>query len=335
MIARYFHILDNKKIKCTLCPKNCVIPTGKTGSCKVRKNIDGELIAETYRQYTSLAFDPIEKKPLYHFFPGKEILSLGSLGCNMHCQWCQNCEISQSDVKSYFSGLTSFSPERILEIALQNPKNIGLAFTYNEPTIAIESNLELAALFYASNLKNVLITNGYISSEALKEYLKYIHAFNVDVKAFRNEIYLKYTGAKLSNVLMSIEQIAASGKHLELTYLVVPGINDDLEQFTDFIEWVKIVAGENTVLHISKYFPRYKMKLAPTKEATLRLLANKASEKLNHVFVGNVLMNEFSNTVCPVCGDTIIRRVGYSVYIDKTIADGCCNNCGAKIFVDH
>lgn len=332
MIARYFEQLSEEKVKCLLCPRNCIIKNGETGNCRIRRNIGGSLTAEAYNLFSSVSFDPIEKKPLYHYFPGRTILSVGSVGCNLHCQWCQNCEISQSGVMEY-DRLISYTPEKLLELAKRDSQNIGIAYTYNEPTINFESNIEIAELFKKNELKNVLVTNGYISREPLAEYLEYIDAFNIDIKAFDNDIHIKYTGAKLKPVLDNSITIKESGKHLELTCLIVPGVSDNNDKFEKLVGWISTELGRNIPLHISRYFPRYRYSAGATPESKLEEFCTIAASKLDFVYAGNMHSAIFENTICPVCKATVIRRKGYYAQILADKYDGKCTVCGAKIFV--
>ncbi len=334
MIAKYFTNEKGSDVRCTLCPHNCLIKEGKSGVCRIRINKGGKLIAESYRKCSAVSFDPIEKKPLYHFYPGKSILSIGSVGCNMHCYWCQNCDISQVGVQET-NRLTEFTPQDLLRVAQSRSDNIGIAFTYNEPLIHIESYMEVASLFSENGFKNVVVSNGYISQEALKEYLNVIDAFNIDVKGFDEKKYRHYTGGGLKEVLTNLKRINNAGKHLEITYLVVTGVNDSEIEFRDFIEWVKTNLGRNTVVHLSRYFPRHKFDAEPTSLDKLIELAKIASEKLFFTYVGNIYSKEYKNTTCPVCNRRLITRLGYMVNIDRKIINGKCPECGAKVYISE
>jgi pyruvate formate lyase activating enzyme len=334
MEAMYYQTLPSQTVKCLLCPQECVIQKGRRGLCNIRFNSEGTLIAETHQLYSAIYFDPIEKKPLYHFYPGKEILSLGSVGCNMHCYWCQNCEISQHGVEDSRI-LTQITPEKIVELALSKKKNIGIAFTYNEPSISIENVVEIAELGKTNNLKNVMVTNGFIGQKAMENYISLMDAFNIDIKAFNDDIYKKYTGAKLIPVLDTIKMAVKANRHVELTYLVVTGINDTKEQFDELIKWIVNETGRDTVLHLSRYFPKYKMNNPSTPSDTLHSLARKAKEMLSFVYLGNIDTEEFSHTFCPKCKIVLISRKGYFVLIHDKLKKGICAKCGTKILVDN
>jgi pyruvate formate lyase activating enzyme len=331
MATSYFEKLSGKNVVCHLCPRECELKRGATGYCRVRTNIDGELVNEAQRLFSGIGFDPVEKKPLYHFYPGKAILSVGGIGCNMHCQWCQNCEISQAGI-SGSERLASYTPQQLLDLATRNDQNIGIAFTYNEPTINFETYIEIAELFKRNNYKCVLVTNGYISKEPLAEYLKYIDAFNVDVKAFDADIHKRYTGARLEPILENLETILHSGKHLELTYLIVPGVNSDIAVFCEFIEWVASHLGAIVPLHISRYFPRYKFTAEATPESVLEEFCLAARKKLDYVYAGNTHLSDFENTICPTCKTLIVKRRGFYSQIEEQSTNGNCSVCGTKIF---
>ncbi len=332
MVAQFYETLKDKTVRCLACPHECVLREGKTGICKVRKNKEGELLALTYRKYAAVSFDPIEKKPLYHFYPGKEILSIGSVGCNMNCKWCQNSEISQVGPGGNVR-LTGFSPDDLLRIATSRNDNIGIAFTYNEPSINVESNLEIAKLFKANDQNTVMVTNGYFSKTVLNEYLKVIDAFNVDIKAFNEKIYKRYTSASLTPVLENIATIKRNNKHLELTYLIVPQVNDDYKEFSSFCSWISKNIGDDSILHISRYFPRYKMMEEPTSGEILKDFAYIAADCLKYVYVGNIPLQGFIHTKCPDCQVDIINRYGYLTRINKQAKDGKCPYCRRKIFI--
>lgn len=332
MIASFYETLEEQKVKCCVCPHECIILEGKTGICKVRKNINGQLQPFTFRKYAAVSFDPIEKKPLYHFYPGKDILSIGTIGCNLSCKWCQNCEISQSGIDDSVN-LTGFTPEDLLRIASDRPNNIGIAFTYNEPLINVESNLETAFLFKKNDLQTVMVTNGYFSEKVLSEYLKVIDAFNVDIKAFSDKTYKQYTSASLLPILENIKSIKSAGKHLELTFLVVPGVNDNAKLFSDLCQWISTHISEETVLHISRYFPRYKLHNDPTPENIIIEFANIAEDYLKYVYAGNIQLRNFNHTKCPECQGVIVNRQGYLVQIELLAKNGFCPKCNKKIFI--
>jgi len=329
-----FYESEIKRIRCTLCPHFCIINQGKSGSCRVRKNVDGKLISENYGQVSSMRFDPIEKKPLYHFYPGHTILSVGSVGCNLHCRFCQNWEISQEGVESSFQ-LKKTTAEEIVETAFQNENNIGIAYTYNEPTIWFEYMLDIAKLAQTKGLKNVMVTNGFINAEPLKELIKYIDAFSVDLKAFTNDFYKDLTSAQIKPVKEAIKQIKSNGNHLEITNLVITNRNDNQKEFKEMLNWISDEVGRDTVLHISKYFPTYKMMEIATPDKTLLDFSIIASSKLNYVYLGNMQSKEGQNTYCPNCKSLVIERNGYSTRTTGLSTKGICQNCGKNIIPEN
>ena len=329
-VASYYIKLDQQnKIKCVLCPHECVINEGKHGICRVRKNNNGRLETLVYAKPAAIHFDPIEKKPLYHFYPGSTILSIGTHGCNMQCFFCQNCEISQTFPVEH--SITSKSPAEIISMAESRTGNIGVSYTYNEPTVFFEYMLDISKIASEKGLKNVMISNGYINQKPLAELLEFIDAFNIDLKAFDNAFYSKHTYSSLDPVLGTIKAIVSSGKHLEITHLIIPGLNDELKLFREMVEWIKNETGENTVLHLSRYFPRYKSKIPPTPAETLIRMLEIAKEYLNFVFVGNVDNATGKNTLCPACNSVLIERNGYSTTISGLDNKGKCNSCQKSV----
>lgn len=329
MKAKYFTQEDNKQVRCWLCPHNCLINPGKRGICRVRKNVDGELISDNYGLVSSIAVDPIEKKPLYHFYPGSKILSVGSIGCNLYCKFCQNYEISQSSVDD-FPNLREYTPKEIVALAIKEMDNLGIAYTYNEPAIWYEFMLDTARIANRENLKNVIVSNGYISPDPLQELLPFIDAFNIDLKAFTNTFYKHQTSASLPPVLETLKIISKAGKHLEITNLVIPDVNDDEKIFEQMIKWIASELGENTVLHLSRYFPTYRMVNNSTPPILLETLKDIAGNYLKYVYLGNLRSNSGHNTFCPECGAMAIKRAGYLVSYHSLGRDGRCTECGYR-----
>lgn len=326
--ALYFEVRDKEKkqLKCNLCPWYCIISPDKVGNCHVRKNIDGKLFLLTYDKFTSVSMDPIEKKPLYHFYPTREILSLGTLGCNFHCQFCQNFEISQADFnETYLKTVTSNDA-----VALAKQYNsIGLAYTYNEPLINYEWLKDTMSEAKKYGMKNVLVSNGYINEEPFHNIVENIDAANIDVKSFRDEFYKKYCGGKLAPVLRTVEILVKKKKHVEITNLIIHGLNDSDEEISDLVDWVWSL-GEEVPLHFSRYFPCYKMTVKATPFPTLEKARKIAQKKLRHVYIGNALELEYNRTYCPQCKEILIERRGYNT---ETVGleDGRCKKCGYKI----
>ncbi|MBC8485439.1 MAG: AmmeMemoRadiSam system radical SAM enzyme [Bacteroidetes bacterium] len=325
-----YYIKQNGKVQCLLCPHKCIISEGKRGSCRVRKNENGQLISENYGQVCSLHFDPIEKKPLYHFFPGKTIFSVGSVGCNLHCKFCQNWEISQTGVEEY-PNLNYYTPEEIVNMAKERKDNFGIAYTYNEPAVWYEFMLDIAKPAKLQGLKNVIVTNGYINPEPLEELIPYMDAFSIDLKALSEDFYRKFTSSGLEPVLNTLKTIKKYGKHFEITNLVITDTNDNVKEFSRMVDWLTNELGKDTVLHISRYFPTYKMNKEATSVSKLRQLFEIASNKLNYVYIGNIRTGEGQNTFCHECNHLVINRVGYFTEASGLDNTGKCIHCGKQI----
>ena len=328
--ARYYSKSEHGRVQCLLCPHTCSLNQGKKGKCGVRRNLDGRLVSDIYGKVSAMHYDPVEKKPLYHVHPGHIILSIGSIGCNLSCSFCQNCDISQADVSS-FPWLKDYSPEAIVSMAAGHAGNLGIAFTYNEPTVSFEYMLDVARLAKGTGMKTTMISNGYINPDPLLELLPFMDAFNIDLKAFREAFYQSYTGGKLDPVLDSLKIIHESGKHLEITNLVIPGLNDDRAVFLEMINWIAVELGEYTVLHLSRYFPHHKLTRDPTPVGTLRELYALASRKLHYVYLGNIASVNGQQTRCPACGERLIDRTGYHTVIKGITTDATCKKCGSPI----
>jgi pyruvate formate lyase activating enzyme len=292
-------------------------------------NRDGKLFTESYGILSAISSDPVEKKPLYHFLPGSKILSIGSFGCNLTCDFCQNCEISQID-KKIFSLYSSRDPEDIVGKAKLHQNNIGLAYTYNEPTVYYEYMIDCAARIKEFNLYNVMVTNGYINAEPLDDLFPFMDAFNVDLKSFRNHFYVKRTGASLHPVLETIRRIARTERHLELTFLIIPDHNDDEEEWKEMLEWISDHCGKNTILHVSRYYPYYKMDKPPTPISTIRKFIDMAKERIDYVYPGNTPQLD-NHTYCPACGNLLIERFLYNSAVQGITPEGFCSSCKNEI----
>ena len=283
-LAMFFEKIENSKVHCSLCPHNCVIKPGSLGVCRARKNIDGNLYSLNYARIASVSLDPIEKKPLYRFHPGTMIMSAGTFGCNLKCSFCQNWSIAHRDAETI-----EILPETLAAKALETVKNgnIGLAYTYNEPSIWYEYVYDTSRLAREKGLFNVLVTNGFISREPLELLLPFIDAMNIDVKAFTASFYEGICKGTLKNVMETVE--AAAGRcHVEVTTLVIPGLNDSMEEIERLSEWLAGISPE-IPLHLSRFFPNYKMNdRPPTPIETLDKARETALRKLKYVYTGNV-----------------------------------------------
>ncbi len=285
--ALYWEKRTDARVLCTLCPHRCLLSPEESGLCGARKNQEGTLIPLTYGEVSSLALDPIEKKPLRRFHPGSVILSVGSVGCNMNCPYCQNHEIARGipgQVRTRY-----MSPESLVEkaLSLTGQGNIGLAYTYNEPLIWYEMILDTGRLIREAGMKNVLVTNGFISPEPLEQLLPLVDALNIDLKSFRPEVYRDRLGGGLETVKETI-RMAARQCHVEVTTLVVPGMNDDPEEIRQLAAFLGEISPD-IPLHLTRFFPRHRMSDgSPTPAGTLNLLVRLAGQYLNHVYPGNI-----------------------------------------------
>ncbi|MBN1927100.1 MAG: AmmeMemoRadiSam system radical SAM enzyme [Prolixibacteraceae bacterium] len=328
--ALHYTKLESNKVQCFLCPHQCVIDEGRFGNCNARRNRNGVLMSEVYGKIASMGMDPIEKKPLYHFYPGSEILSMGTTGCNMHCIFCQNHTLSQCNTRNPVP-FRNISPEEMVKTTLKNHSNLGIAYTYNEPGINFEYVVDTAEEVKKNNKKTVFISNGFIEQKPLNVLVSLIDAFNIDLKAFNDTFYKKISKASLYPVLETIKKIAKNGNHLEITNLVIPTYNNDEDEFEEMCKWIKNETGENTVLHLSRFFPRYELDQYPTPAEILFHLHDIAREYLNFVYIGNMATEIYGNTRCPNCGKTVIERTYYSIKKTAIDENGNCTNCGTNI----
>lgn len=323
---------DDGKTECLLCPHNCIIGDGNTGICGVRKNNGGRIELQTYGILSACSVDPVEKKPFYHYFPGYNILSAGSYGCNMRCDFCQNFSISQ---KGYGKTESIITPENLVKRALGTTRNIGVAFTYNEPVIWFEYMRDTSVIAKSHGMHTAMISNGYVNSEPLSEMLNFIDAFNIDLKSFSNTFYKKLTGASLEPVKNALRLIAKSEKHLEITTLIIPGQNDDEGEMELEAGWIADELGKNVPLHLSRYFPMYRRNDPATTDESLSRLFEIARGKLNYVYMGNTRSDSGNKTSCPDCGTVVTIRSGYNTSLMNLDKDGRCTGCGNLIYRNY
>lgn len=318
-----FYKQKNELTRCELCPHFCILSEGKWGRCNVRTIQHGQLVATNYANVTSAAFDPIEKKPLYHFMPGNNVLSMGSFGCNMTCSFCQNYEISQHKPKS-----ETLSVEELCQILSERLDTIGIAFTYNEPFMWYEYVYEVAKKIkeLMPHQKIVIVTNGYINEAPLMKLLPYVDAMNIDLKGYTNHYYRKICGANLTPVLETIK-LVANKVHLEITTLLVSEENDSFEEVENI---AKFIAGinPNIPLHLSRYFPKYKLENQATEIEVLIKAREIARKFLNYVYIGNVATVD-QNTYCPHCQELLVKRNLYNSEV--RLSEPWCPACGKKI----
>ena len=322
-----FWATEGERVRCGLCPQRCLIAEGRTGVCTVRKNGSGRLVPLTYGRVSSVHMDPIEKKPLYHFHPGTWILSLGSWGCNLSCDFCQNWQISMEEAPT-----RTLAPEDAVELALTEQaggRNIGIAFTYNEPLIWYEYLRDTAELSHQRGLKNAVVTNGQIEEEPLRELLPHIDAMNVDVKAMSGEFYSRLCSGPSEPPRRTVEMLHAAGKHVEVTNLLIPEENDSEEQVRELVDWLAGVS-DRIPLHFSRYHPAHKLAHPPTSLESLERAWRVAREKLKYVYIGNARLRGASDTLCPSCGETAVSRG--DMYGAKThLENGMCSACGSEV----
>jgi len=333
--ALFFKKGPKDMVVCGLCPHNCNINPGEHGVCGTRFNHRGQLITANYGKVTALHPDPIEKKPLYHFYPGSVILSVGSFGCNMRCDYCQNHQISQES-HAVFSEYKEYHPDEIIQMALAIKGSIGLAYTYNEPVIWYEYMTDLARSAKESSLKNVMVSNGYINPDPLKKLCGLIDAFNIDLKSFDPGFYSSITGSELAPVLKTLKIISSEKKHLEITFLVIPGLNDKNDVFMEMVKWISNELGPDIPFHISRYFPQHKRNTTTTPIETLYNFQETAKQHLSYVYLGNVsAYGGVADTHCPECGVTVIERGGYTSGLKNADSQGRCSRCQHEIFINR
>jgi pyruvate formate lyase activating enzyme len=326
--ALLYEELPGKRVMCTLCGHNCYIADSGVGVCRVRQNIDGKLYSLNFGKICALAVDPIEKKPLYHFFPGSKTLSVAAQGCNFKCQFCQNYGISQVDKPEDISG-ENLMPEDIIKIAKAKNSKI-ISYTYSEPTVFYEFMLETAMLAKSVGIKNVMVTNGFMSKEALTELLRFIDAFNVDLKSFRAPTYTDVIGGKLEIVLSNLFEISRSKAWLEVTTLLVTDLNTSNDEIEDIAGYVANLSAF-VPWHISAYHPDYKMadKNNPTSAEILKKAYSIGLKNgLKYVYVGNAQDEAATTTFCPRCKEEVYRRRGYFIERVNNPLGNLKNKCG-------
>ena len=329
--GRWWHRLDDGRIQCDLCPRDCKLHDGQRGACFVRQNLGGKMILTTYGRSSGFCIDPIEKKPLNHFYPGSSVLSFGTAGCNLACKFCQNWDISKS--KDMDRLMDQAAPDEIARAAEESGCK-SVAFTYNDPVIFAEYALDTADACHARGIQTVAVTAGYIHAEPRREFYAKIDAANVDLKAFTDEFYFKLTGAHLAPVLDTLRYIKhETDTWLEITTLLIPGKNDSNEELEAMTQWIAKELGPNVPLHFSAFHPDYKMIDIPATPAqTLsraRAIAMQAG--LHYVYTGNVHDTDGGTTYCPSCRARLIVRDWYRIEDYRLTPDGHCPDCQTQI----
>ncbi len=322
--GRFYEPAGDGDVRCTACAHYCVVKPGLRGICGVRENRDGKLFLLVYGKAVACEVDPIEKKPLYHFHPGVRAFSVATAGCNLHCRFCQNWQISQVHKSEFIPGF-SLPPEEIVTSAVAKQCQV-VAYTYTEPIIFAEYALDTAKLAKEQGLKNIFVSNGYYSPEALEEMEPLIDAVNIDLKSFRDPYYRKICGATLEPVLESIERTIRKGIWVEVTTLVIPGLNDSIEELRDIARFLAALSSD-IPWHVSRFFPAYEMTdVAPTPERTLLKARDIGREEgLRHVYTGNLPGGE-DDTLCPGCGELLLERVGLQL-VGNHLKSGACPSC--------
>ncbi len=329
-VALYQEKKEGGKVRCRLCPHNCLINEGKLGVCNARKNIGGTLYTLAYGNPCSLNIDPIEKKPLFHFYPGENILSLATAGCNFHCLNCQNWQISQASPEDF--GQYRLEPEEIIRAALSYHTKM-IAFTYTEPTIFYEYMYDISVLAHQNEIKTVIVSNGFINPEPLNDFCPLLDAANIDLKCFDDAVYKKLTsGGRLHPILSTLKTLKEHDIWLEITNLIIPTYNDDPQMIQNMCEWLVENGFAETPLHFSRFFPSYKLQHVPPTPQSALIKAKEIAEKagIKYVYIGNMPHIQGENTFCPSCKQLLIARTGFSV-AENNVVDGKCAFCGESI----
>jgi len=330
-LARYWHMNDDGRMQCDLCPRDCKLHDGQRGACFVRMRQGNEMLLTTYGRSSGFCIDPIEKKPLNHFYPGSSVLSFGTAGCNLACKFCQNWDISKS--KDMDSLMDQASPENIaIEAEKFGCKSV--AFTYNDPVIFAEYAMDVADACHARGIQTVAVTAGYMHDQARRDFYAKMDAANVDLKAFTEDFYFKLTGSHLQPVLDTLKYLKhETSVWFEITTLLIPGKNDSDEEITAMCKWIKKELGTDVPLHFSAFHPDYKMPDVPaTPPTTLVRARNIALQHgLQYVYTGNVHNQEGDSTFCPSCHSVLIERDWYEINQYRLTDSGHCPDCGTAV----
>jgi pyruvate formate lyase activating enzyme len=328
--AMLYEKIDGQSVHCALCSHRCKIAPSKRGICGVRENRDGTLFTLVYGPVIAASVDPIEKKPIYHVDPGSESYSIAAVGCNFRCTFCQNHEISQMPREEGRIAGREMTPREVVNEAI-NSSSKSISYTYTEPTIFFEFAHDTARLAREEGLKNIFVTNGFMTQEALEAASPWLDAANVDLKSFRDEFYKRHCGARLEPVLETLREMKKRGIWVEVTTLVIPTLNDDEGELREIAAFIRSL-GDDVPWHVSRFFPRYKTEgLPPTPVKTIdRSLEIGRKAGLNHVYSGNVPGGESDNTYCSCCKDLLIGRQGY-VIREYNLEGSKCKRCGTEL----
>ncbi len=323
---------EKGQVECMLCNHHCLIKPQRLGLCQVRVNSESKLYSLVYGKIIAQHVDPIEKKPLFHFLPGSRSLSIGTVGCNFQCDFCQNYEIAQYPRLEGGVIGQEVTPQEVIETALSTGSQ-SISYTYNEPTVFFEFALDCSRLAAKSGLKNVFVTNGYMTTAALDLIFPDLHAANVDLKAFRDEFYRKHCKARLAPVLDTLKHLKKQGVWLEVTTLLIPGENDDPQELRDIARFIYKELGPETPWHVTRFYPRFKLLTRPATpiETLHKAYTIGKEEGLYYVYTGNVPGDEGEKTFCWQCGETLIDRYGFGIMSFELTPEGSCPRCGAVI----
>ncbi|MFH1054794.1 MAG: AmmeMemoRadiSam system radical SAM enzyme [Candidatus Altiarchaeota archaeon] len=318
-------------VKCRLCPHHCTIADGRRGICGIRENQGGRLYALTYGLPCALHVDPIEKKPLYHFQPGSMSYSVATVGCNLKCRHCQNWQISQMCKKGGKIVGEEVSPEAIVEGALASGCS-SVSYTYTEPTVYMEYALDTAKIAVDKGLKNVFVSNGYMTEDAVELISPYLHADNVDLKSFSDKFYREVCGAMLEPVLRTLKMLVKKGVWVEVTTLIIPSLNDGKDELKEIAKFISTELGDFVPWHVSRFHPDFELTNLPATDVKAIEGAVKIGKDagLKYVYAGNVPHGRYENTYCPKCGELLLERHGFSVTSNK-VKDGGCTKCKTRI----
>ncbi|MFH1076806.1 MAG: AmmeMemoRadiSam system radical SAM enzyme [Pseudomonadota bacterium] len=330
--ALLYEKLKECNVKCCLCNHRCIIPPDGRGLCGVRENQGGTLVSLVYGRVIAKNIDPIEKKPLFHFYPGSLSYSIATVGCNFRCLFCQNSDISQMPIDSGVIHGTPYTAQAIVSEALASGSK-SISYTYTEPTVFFEFAYDTAALASEKGLKNVFVTNGYMTLEAIDHIRPYLNAANVDLKAFDDGFYKKTCKARLSPVLETLRHMKELGIHLEITTLLIPDLNDNIAMLKDMAIFIKDSLGTETPWHVSRFHPRYKLTdRGGTPVELIRKVRKIGVEAgLRYVYTGNIPGDEGENTLCHACGALLLKRFGFKVS-HNIIENGNCPNCKTPVY---
>ncbi|MEN2997722.1 MAG: AmmeMemoRadiSam system radical SAM enzyme [Brevinematia bacterium] len=321
---------DGQRVRCNLCPRSCEIDEGKTGFCCVRENNGGVLYSLGYARPVAVNIDPVEKKPLFHFLPSTTVLSLGTVGCNMGCLFCQNWDISKARVNQV-PGMY-LPPEKLVKLAIEY-NSPSIAFTYNEPTIIGEYVIDTAKIAKKNGIKIVMVSNGYISEKAFYEIYEYVDGANIDLKAITETFYQKYTLSHLEYVKETLKRLSKMGTvWFEITNLIIPTLNDSTKEIEELVDWVLDNLGDSVPLHFTAFHPDYKLTNLPKtpKEKLVEARNIAISKGVKYVYTGNIWYDEGSTTFCPKCKEPLIVRSWHNVLINK-VRNSKCPKCSTKV----